>query len=419
MRTRRGRGFGAQGQVGLPDGGGDLLPRVALEQPLVALPRHPAGKLGIVEEPLNLLRQLGGVAVLERETALPDDAGHRPAGRDDHRRAAGPCLQDHDAECLEAGREHQDVGEVQEVNLVRVRNGAEIDDPRPVLGGKASIELVEPGRRRAREQERGVQVAREALERLDESGDALVFELSSQEQDGPGVLGPAVRLSQLGLEAGGVGGTVFVHMESGAGGHDLRGIDALAGEVVSFVLADDDDRVRALQQPVVAPPLVVRVPRVKVRRDDDRLSAQPCRQIPEEVVRIGDGVEVDEVRVPHLPEQAPVHLDRVGPIEIDSEPPVQHDLQQGMVEAVDGQGSPVSPHKDPVVPGQPSKPDGALVDRRISPELLLLDHVEGQDLHLVARRGQVLAELPAPRLGAADGGGIPLDDVQDFHGVSS
>ena len=112
----------------------------------MASPRHRAGALGIVEEPLDVLRQLGGVAVLERKTARPDDAGHRSAGRDDHRRAAGPRLQDHDAECLEAGRQHQNVGEVKEVNLVQVRNGAEIDDALPVLGGKASIELVEPGR---------------------------------------------------------------------------------------------------------------------------------------------------------------------------------------------------------------------------------------------------------------------------------
>src|SRR6187200_1685704 len=120
---------------------------------------------------------------------------------------------------------------MKEVNLVRVRHGAEIDDPRPVRGRKASIELIEPRRRGAREQEHGVQVAWEALERLDESGDAFVFELSSQKQNGPGVLGPAVPLSQLDLEAGGVGGTVFFRTESGAGGHDLRGIDALAGEV--------------------------------------------------------------------------------------------------------------------------------------------------------------------------------------------
>ena len=233
------------------------------------------------------------------------------------------------------------------------------------------------------------------------------------------MLGPAVSLSQLGVETTGVGGAVLVQMESAAGGHDLRGIDALAGEIVPLVLADDDYRVRASQQPVVAPPLVVRVPRVKVRGDDDRLSAQACGQIPEEVVRIGDGVEVDEIRIPDLGEQAPVHLDRVGPIEIDSEPAVQHDFQKRMVEAVDGQRSLVSPHQDPAVPGHPSKPDGALVHRRLSPELLLLDHVEGQDLHLVARRGQVLAELPAPGLGAADGRGIPLDDVQDLHGVSS
>src|SRR5207249_11056912 len=78
-----------------------------------------------------------------------------------------------------------------------------------------------------------------------------------------------------------------------------------------------------------------------------------------------------------------------------------------------------SAHEDSVGPGEPSEPNGGLVDRRVSPELLLLDHVERQDLYLIAGGGQGLAELTAPCLGAADRRRIPLDEVQYLHGVSS
>jgi hypothetical protein len=82
-----------------------------------------------------------------------------------------------------------------------------------------------------------------------------------------------------------------------------------------------------------------------------------------------------------------------------------------MVERVDRQGSLVSPHQHPVVPGESPEAERALLDGRISPELVLLHHVEGKDFHLVARGGQTLAHLSAPRLGSADRGRIALNEV--------
>src|SRR4029450_1865400 len=90
-----------------------------------------------------------------------------------------------------------------------------------------------------------------------------------------------------------------------------------------------------------------------------------------------------------------------------------------MIEGGHREGSLVSPHAHLVVPGEPSKPDGASVDRRISPELVFLENVEGQDRDLVARGGKALAELPAPNLGASHRGWIPLDEVQNLQGINS
>src|SRR5438034_1109711 len=83
-------------------------PRVALEETLAAFPRHPARELAILEDLFHLRRQLDGIAVFEDEAAVPDDAGHGSRGRGDHRGAAGPRLQEHDAEGLETRRKHQD-----------------------------------------------------------------------------------------------------------------------------------------------------------------------------------------------------------------------------------------------------------------------------------------------------------------------
>jgi hypothetical protein len=90
-----------------------------------------------------------------------------------------------------------------------------------------------------------------------------------------------------------------------------------------------------------------------------------------------------------------------------------------MIEGGHREGSLVSSHAHLVVPGEPSKPDGASVDRRISPELVFLENVEGQNFDLIARGGQVLADLPAPYFRAAHRRWIPLDDVQDLQSVSS
>src|SRR5262245_51871835 len=90
-----------------------------------------------------------------------------------------------------------------------------------------------------------------------------------------------------------------------------------------------------------------------------------------------------------------------------------------MIQGGNREGSLVSPHAHPVVPSEPSKFDSASVDRRIPKELVFLDNVEGQNRDLVARGGQVLAELPAPYLGAADSGWIPLDEMQNLQDVNS
>ena len=115
--------------------------------------------------------------------------------------------------------------------------------------------------------------------------------------------------------------------------------------------------VAVFQQPVVAPPFVVGMPGMKVRCDDDALSAKPRRQITEDVVRIGDGVEVDDVRGSHFREDPPVHLDGMGSVEVDLQPTVQHDLEQRVVDAVNRERARVPPHQHAAIPVEPPEPD--------------------------------------------------------------
>src|SRR5262245_22712390 len=114
-----------------------------------------------------------------------------------------------------------------------------------------------------------------------------------------------------------------------------------------------------------------------------------------------------------------VHLDGMRAIEVDPQPAIQHDPEQRVIERRDRQRSFVSPDEHSVVPGETPKPKHAALGWRIPPELLFLDHVESQDLHLIACRGEALAHLAAPCFRPSDRGWVALDKVKDLHAVKS